>query len=129
MRRVIPLTIAALLLLASLCAAQYEYGPPPDVREGRWEFSLQTRYVPARTHDGESGSQVSLNDDLGFGVGFSYHVSRSFDLGLFFGWRTVGYEATIVSESGQDVERYGSALDVSTFAGDLGVGVFGPNPK
>jgi hypothetical protein len=66
-------------------------------RAEHWEFTLQSRYLDAKTLTSPAGSKLDINSDFGWGFGFGYnfndHLAMSFD----FGWSSPSYDATIVS--------------------------------
>ena len=107
----------AVLMLVFTGLAEAQYGRPAPIRQGRWEASLQTRTTSSKDFTGEGGSTVSMDSDFGWGFGFGYNFSDQFNLGMLFAWRSIPYNATIVSEDDpQTVERYNSYLDTSTLA-------------
>lgn len=85
-------------------------------RDHRWEFSIQTRYTADQTYDGEGGSSLKLEEDLGWGFGFGYNLSQHWYLGMIVSWRTIPYTAIVVDASDPDSRSsYGGQVDVSTF--------------
>jgi hypothetical protein len=103
------------LLTAGAAEAQMTRG---SSRAEKWEFSLQTRYTWSKDYSADNGTTVNLNDDLGWGFGFGYNLSEQFNLGFAFAWRSLYYNATIVSVTDPDETRsYGNYLETSTFAG------------
>lgn len=104
---------ALLLVLAAAGAAQA--AELATMREGHWDFSVQTRYTPSQDFEGEGGSTLSLNDDLGWGFGFGYNLSDQFNLGFAWTWRGLNYNAKIVGEDG-GTANYSNWLDTSTIA-------------
>lgn len=88
---------------------------PQIAREGRWEFSLQTRYTASRDYAADNGSKLSFKDSLGWGFGFGYNLSDQFNLGLAFGWRRIPYQATVVDATDPaSVSTYGSEMSASS---------------
>jgi len=113
-RRVVFSSLAA-LLVAGLAWAQPQPYRHDQTREGRWEFNLQTRYTTAKDFDGAGGSKVELDDDLGWGFGFGYHFNPRFCLGMLFGWRSIGYQATVVDrDDPANTWQYSNQLETST---------------
>jgi opacity protein-like surface antigen len=114
-RRVLLLT-SLFLVLAAVAQAQ-AYRPTFPSRDNRWEFSIQTRYTAGQTHDGDGGSSVKLQEDLGWGFGFGYNLSQHFYLGGVVAWRSIPYEATIIDgDDSRTSDTYSSRLDISTLA-------------
>jgi opacity protein-like surface antigen len=86
-------------------------------REGRWEYTLQTRYMTSSDYSGKGGSKLSIDDDLGMGFGFGYNINHQVNLGLNFTWRTVPYVATIVSgQDSQNALEYSNWLDTGSIS-------------
>jgi opacity protein-like surface antigen len=113
MTRRILILLAATCLFASVAEAQMRHRMPS--REGRWDFGLQTRYTTSRTYDGQGGSSIDLQDDLGWGFGIGYNVNQRFNLGLLFTWRSINYDATGVDpDDPENTVRYNGRLDTST---------------
>ncbi len=113
-RKILLLTVVV-LSLATLVQAQ----PDPNFRfqrAGKWDYSLQTRYVGAKDYKGENGSSLSLQDDLGFGFGFNYNFNQKFSLGLEFSWHSINYNALAIPEDpAMDNLTYSNSLDTSKF--------------
>ncbi len=115
-RRLTPLMILAVILVATIADAQPQRPTRPDLtREGRWDFGLQTRYNWGAEYDRSNGSSITLHDDLGWGFGFGYHISNKFNLGMNFGWRSVPYDAVAVDATDPAAtSRYSGKLSTST---------------
>ena len=106
----------ASLLLATASLSQAGSYVPAD-REQRWEGSLQTRYTTAHDYNGDHGTKISLEDDLGWGFAFGYNFNQKFNMGFNFAWRTIPYQATITDAAGLlPPSNYSNWLDTSTFA-------------
>ena len=65
------LFIALILCIATLAQAQMTSGRQLK-REGRWDFSIQTRYLGGQDVSTEGGSSLSYQDNLGWGFGFGF---------------------------------------------------------
>jgi opacity protein-like surface antigen len=114
-RRIVFLTLA-LILVASQAAAQSSTFRRGDSRYSRWEFSLQTRYMAGQSFDGDGGSSLNLEDDLGWGFGFGFNRSENLYLGMYFTWRSAPYSAAVVDYDDPNVsESYSGRLDTSGF--------------
>lgn len=111
--RLCAIVIAALILVTSgLAHAQLGVAAS---RAGQWEFSVQTRYMTSSDFSGDGGSELSLEDDLGWGFGFGYNISDKFNLGFSFTWRAVSYDAVIVdADDPQSTDRYSDWLDTAS---------------
>jgi opacity protein-like surface antigen len=104
---------AAVMAVAGAARAENVYTD----RARHWDFSVQTRYTDAKEFDGEHGSKLSLDDDLGWGFAFGYHVNERFNIGMLMSWRSIGYNATFVDATdATNVSGYASWLDTGTFA-------------
>ena len=104
---------ALLLVLATAGLAQA--AEMATMREGHWDFSVQTRYTASQEFVGEGGSTLSLSDDLGWGFGLGYNVSDQFNLGFAWTWRGLNYTAMGVDgDTPADTFRYSNWLDTST---------------
>ena len=109
--------IGIVILILTAAGFAQAQSNAPGMREGRWEFSLQTRYTSSKDFSGDGGSKASLSDDLGWGFGFGYNVSDQLNLGFSFTWRSIPYVATIVdADDSQNSTRYSNWLDLSTLA-------------
>jgi opacity protein-like surface antigen len=86
-------------------------------RAGHWDISVQTRYTDSKDYSGDGGSRLSLQDDLGWGFGFGYHINEVFNVGFVMSWRSINYNATVVDADDPDsVVYYASWLDTGSFA-------------
>jgi len=82
-----------------------------------WELSIQTRYSWAQDYTYDHGATVELDDDIGWGFGFSKYLSENVALGLAFNWRTVYYEATAIGANDPDLSiTYGNDLETTAIA-------------
>jgi len=103
--------ILAVLILAVSAQAQ----TPTQVRTGKWEATLQTRYVASQDLTNDRGASLSLEDDLGWGFGFGYNFSDKFNLGFGLSWRALGYNATAISQDDpQENISYNGTMNTST---------------
>jgi len=110
--------VLATLLVVSVAgsATAGELGAFTD-RARKWDFSLQTRYTGSTEFDGDFGSKVSLDDDLGWGFGFGYNLNERLNLGFLMSWRSVGYSASVTDANDLTQQQfYSSWLDTGTFA-------------
>jgi opacity protein-like surface antigen len=103
---------AAVLALANVATA----GQVTD-RTERWDLSVTTRYTLEHDFDGDMGTSVHLDDDLGWGFSFGYNMNERFNLGLLMSWRSISYSADFVDATdATNVGSYGGWLDTGTFA-------------
>jgi len=112
-RRTLILTVLTLLVASSVQAQSSRRWYPS--RADKWEFSVQTRYSVEQTFDGEGGSSLKLQDDLGWGFGFAYNTNQHWSFGFGFTWRSVPYVATVVDQDDpQNKREYSGELSIST---------------
>lgn len=128
MKRWFFITMILTLSVATLAEAETFTS---DSREGRWDFSIMTRYSWAQDVTGENGASVKIDSDLGWGFGFSNYLSEAFKLGVVFAWHSTYYDATAVNSDNPDgTYTYSNVLATSSLAlaGDylIGSGRFKP---
>lgn len=103
------------LLLVMTAAGIAQAGEMATMREGHWDFTVQTRYVGDQTFENDGGASLQLNDDLGWGFGFSYYVSDQLSVGFLWGWRGLNYTATVARDDAV-FDTYSNWMDSSTLA-------------
>jgi opacity protein-like surface antigen len=91
---VVAILITAIVGLAVSAAA---YADNYRSRTGRWDFTIQARYLDGSSFNLDGGSRVDINSDIGWGFGFAYNFNDHLALGMDFGWNSPTYDATIVS--------------------------------
>ena len=84
-------------------------------RDLTWDFIFPITYSAETSIGSEGGSNVKINDDIGFGFGVGYHFNNHFELGGYFNWNSSSYDATVVKEDGE-ILRYGNTMEASTIA-------------
>jgi hypothetical protein len=97
--------------------AECQFIPP---REGQWQFSIPINFVGGEQIEGEGGSALDMNDDVGWGFAFGYHVNNRFMVGFESTWLTANYDATIAIDQGGD----GTSDGLTTLGGTLEAGSF-----
>jgi len=104
--------------LVTLASTAWGQGAIVDSNRWRhWDFSLQTRYIASKEWNGEKGSSLKLDDDLGWGFGFGYNANEHVNVGFLMSWRAVPYEAKVVNANDPtDYLRYSNWLDTGTLA-------------
>jgi len=89
-------------------------------RKGRYEITLQPRYVASKNIDGAGGSALALDPAPGIGLGFGYNFTNKFALHLDGSWGRSDYQATIATTdtNGNPTgsTTAGGTLDTTTFA-------------
>jgi hypothetical protein len=83
---------SAMLLLAPRATAA------DSQRTGRSQFSFPITFTSGSDYDSEGRSSVSVSDDVGWGLGFGYHVSENFQVGAEFTWIDASYDAFIATD-------------------------------
>jgi opacity protein-like surface antigen len=114
--------IAIVLVLATvslgmpaIAGSEGKSGGRRGDRAGTWDFYLPLTYAERETIDGQQGSHVDINDDLGFGFGFGYNFNDHFQLGGLFNWSSRSYDATAVRGDGSR-SQYSNDLETSTIS-------------
>jgi len=112
------LIVAGVLILAiagNAWAGEGLFGP--SNRTQYWQFDIQTRYVASQDFEGQFGSRVSTEDDLGWGFNVGYNINEYLNIGGFISWRTIGYSAVVVNaDDADDTRGYSGWLDTSNLA-------------
>lgn len=118
MKRFSLILVMLILLVATLAQAQTtRHTMRPLSRAGRWDFSVQTRYLPSQSYEGDGSSTLDISDDLGWGFGFGRNINAHFNLGFSFNWRSVDYVSTAVDQDDPTItNRYDGELSTSNFA-------------
>jgi opacity protein-like surface antigen len=90
------------VLLAVVTAACLGAATAADAqnRDERWEFTLGGIYQLSNEIDGEAGSQIRTDDDLGFLMTFGYNFSDKLETSFGLGWQGVDYDADVVEDGG-----------------------------
>ena len=106
-----------ILTIAIAAPAVAEDWRDPSSRGRHFEVSLQTRYTGSRNTSFDGGSAVDMEDDLGWGFGFSYNFGPRFSLGTTMSWRSAYYQAEIVDATDPtNTETIASQMDMSNIA-------------
>jgi len=108
---------------ASSLAGTYQMRQAYHGRRGRYEITLQPRYVASKEIDSDGGSKLELDPGLGFGVGFGYNFTNKIALHLDGSWTRSDYQAKITTtDSGGNPTGTTTAsgvLDTATVALNL----------
>ncbi len=90
-------------------------------RGEKWQFYIPVTYVDSERFDGEGGTFVDLNGDVGFGFAFGYNFTERWMLAFEITFSDVNFNARIAQDDGmpdmipdQFVDVSGT-LDSSTF--------------
>ena len=117
MRRTLVFVTTLLILATVATAARAQLsGRPQMTRSDRWDFSIQTRYTSSQDYVGDGGSSLHIQEDLGWGFGFSYNFNQHFNLGMLFTWRSVPFESVAIDvDDPGNTNRYSGQMSTSTF--------------
>ena len=61
-------------------------------RPMRWQSSIPLTFVSGADYSSQ-GTSVKINDDLGWGFGFGYHLNKMFMVGVDLTWLSANYDA------------------------------------
>jgi len=107
----------------SSLAVAYQMSPSYRGRRGRYEITLQPRYVASKEIGADGGSKLELDPALGFGVGFGYNFTNKFALHLDGSWTRSDYQAKITTTDSGGISTgattVGGTLDTATVALNL----------
>jgi opacity protein-like surface antigen len=81
-------------------------------REAKWQFSFPVTFSSGTDYSSVSGSTVKIDDDLGWGIGFGYHVNRNFMVGVDFTWLSANYDAHIPIDSNPPDQIPDGSVDI-----------------
>jgi opacity protein-like surface antigen len=71
-------------------------------REETWQFYFPITYVSSESFDGQSGTFVDLNSDIGFGVAFGYNFDERWFLGGELTWMNMSYNGEVAIDDEGD---------------------------
>lgn len=106
--------LGALLLLILPMGEALAFDPGP--REGKWDFTIQMRYVADQNLNGSGGSSADINDTLGWGFGIGYNFTNNFALAMDISWANPSYKATYTDSITNSPQSYYGSLYTSTVA-------------
>jgi opacity protein-like surface antigen len=111
--RRVAITAIVIAIASSALAQPLAYKDP--VRWGRWDFGLRTLYTEAQNYEGDGGSSVALEDDLGWGFFLGYNFNDKLRLAAEFGWGNIPYRATVVdADDPAELVRYTGRLSTGS---------------
>jgi hypothetical protein len=121
LRRSSPSRLLSLGLLALVWGAARPSAADAQMRRaGHWQFSVPINFVSGETIDGAGGSSAEMNNDVGWGIGFAYHINDRFMVGFETTWLGASYDATVPVDDDGDQSpdgevTLGGSLDASSF--------------
>lgn len=86
-------------------------------RAQTWDFDVGLLWSDSLSLDGEMGTGLEIDDDLGFYLGGTYNFTNRLALGFGFGWLSPDYEATYVPEDGLSTQTLHAQMDTFTISG------------
>ncbi|MCP4292922.1 MAG: outer membrane beta-barrel protein [bacterium] len=108
-------TVFTFLILLIAGSALAQTRNHPQIRTGKWDFRVQTRYIASKETSDDHGASLSMEDDLGWGFGLGYNFNEKFNLGFMFSWRSLGYNAQAISQDDpNDLFNYNGTMDTSS---------------
>jgi opacity protein-like surface antigen len=80
-------------------------------RAQTWDFSAGLLWSDSLSLDGERGTGLEIDDDIGFEFGGDYNFNNRLALGFDFGWVSPRYDATFLPDTGPPLETIRATLD------------------
>jgi opacity protein-like surface antigen len=108
--------VGTLLLLILPMGEALAYDPGP--REGKWDFTVQMRYMDGMNLNGTGDTSVDINSTLGWGFGIGYNLTNKLALAMDINWANANYNATYINNLGAPGTYYGT-MYASTIALNL----------
>jgi len=113
--------IPGTLLAAVIGVAGVAYSAPSAAelsqsysnRAGRFETTLQVRYVDSRKVGFDGGASADMDSAVGFGFGFGYNFNQHLAMHADFSWASIDYQARGVDSSGNP-HNFSGTLDTSS---------------
>jgi opacity protein-like surface antigen len=68
-------------------------------RAGAWEWSVAAVYQDSASSGAEGGSNLKLDNELGFGFNFGYNFTNKLYLGGDFEWLRPDFTATLIEDA------------------------------
>jgi len=107
---------ALVLLAVATLGEAADLGSSYRGRQGRYEITLQPRYIASQTVGFDGGTSVDIDQDLGFGFGFGYNFSNKLALALDWSWASMNYKAKIAQSGTSSTATANGTMDSSTIA-------------
>jgi hypothetical protein len=94
--------MAMMVLVLGSILGMAAWAPPAAAEDSdramKWQFSIPITFTSGETFDGEAGTFVDINDDIGWGFGFGYHFNERFMLGADFTWLSANYDTSVAAD-------------------------------
>ncbi len=104
--RVMLLSILGVLAIL-LTHANAEIKDSNRAKKGEWYLLVNWADSGTIEFQGQGGSEVSLNSDLGRGLGFGYNLNEHVNLAVEFNWNSASYNVRSVDGNGNPVKYSG----------------------
>lgn len=85
-------------------------------RAGKWEATVQVKYSDSRDIHGSNGSEATIDETYGFGLGFAYNYNDHFSLGGDFAWSRPDYTTMVTPAAGNANSSYKVNGSMETFS-------------
>jgi opacity protein-like surface antigen len=98
-------TVQLVAVLATLVgtAVWAPWAAAADAERGmKWQFSFPITFTSGADLKGEDGTKTKVNDDVGWGLGFGYHLNEHFQVGADVTWINANYDAEIATDLNND---------------------------
>ncbi|WP_181898452.1 outer membrane beta-barrel protein [Alteromonas aestuariivivens] len=93
-----PRIILASLLFVFACSVQANDLSRIEHRAGSWEAGFSLSYVDSFSIDGRNSSHIEIEDDVGFGGTFGYHVNDHLLVSVDFTHNEQSYQAQVIPD-------------------------------
>jgi opacity protein-like surface antigen len=87
------------IMIAVLALALPALGFAQTNRANSWEWSVAAIYQDSASSGAEGGSNLKLDNELGFGINFGYNFTDKLYLGGDFEWLRPDFTATLVEDA------------------------------
>jgi len=103
-------------IMLGICAAAFVavHATPvaaqqPTFRAEKWQFSVPINFTFSKSFEGQGGSTVDIQNDVGWGIGFGYNFNDRFMLGFGASWVSASYDANVLYDDNGDGTSDGTA--------------------
>ena len=97
-RRLMTMILASGTVLGAACLIPWAAAAEASERAMKWQMSIPITFTSGSSYDSEEGTSIDVNDDLGWGVGFGYHLNQRFMVGADFTWLSANYDAHVATD-------------------------------
>ncbi|MEZ5566654.1 MAG: outer membrane beta-barrel protein [Gammaproteobacteria bacterium] len=86
-------------------------------RAQTWDFNVGLFNSDSVTVDGEQGTGLDIDSEVGFSLGGAYNFTNRLALGLDLSWVSPRYKATFLPDTGPPLETISARLDALSIQG------------